>query len=48
MSVHVIGFDRLKNEYSACSDFDIIYNELVMVTVKSIWTSLLKMVICLK
>ena len=28
MSAHVIGFDRLKNEYSACPDFDIIYNEV--------------------
>ena len=24
MSAHVIGFDRLKNEYSACPDFGII------------------------
>ena len=28
MSSHVIGFDRLKNEYSACLDFGIIYNEV--------------------
>ena len=28
MSAHVIGFDRLKNEYSACPDFSIIYNEV--------------------
>ena len=28
MSAHVIGFDRLKNEYSACLDFGIIYNEV--------------------
>ena len=28
MSAHVIRFDRLKNEYSACPDFDIIYNEV--------------------
>ena len=28
MSAHVIGFDRLKNEYSACPDFGIIYNEV--------------------
>ena len=29
MSAHVIGFDRLKNEYSACLDFGIIYNEVI-------------------
>ena len=28
MSAHVIGFDRLKNEYFACPDFGIIYNEV--------------------
>ena len=28
MSAHVIGFDRLKNEYTACPDFGIIYNEV--------------------
>ena len=28
MSGHVIGFDRLKDEYSACLDFDIIYDEV--------------------
>ena len=28
MSSHVIGFDRLKNEYSACLDFGIIYNDV--------------------
>ena len=28
MNAHVIGFDRLKDEYSACPDFDIIYNEV--------------------
>ena len=28
MSAHVIGFDRLKNEYSSCPDFGIIYNEV--------------------
>ena len=28
MSAHVIGFDRLKNEYFACLDFGIIYNEV--------------------
>ena len=28
MSAHVIGFDRLKNENSACLDFDIIYDEV--------------------
>ena len=28
MSAHVIGFDRLKNEYSTCSDFGIIYDEV--------------------
>ena len=28
MSAYVIGFDRLKNEYSACPNFDIIYNEV--------------------
>ena len=48
MSAHVIRFDRLKNEYSACPNFGIIYNEVSNVTVKGIWTSLLKMGICLK
>ena len=28
ISAHVIGFDKLKNEYSACPDFAIIYNEV--------------------
>ena len=28
MSAHVIGFDRLKDEYSTCPDFGIIYNEI--------------------
>ena len=28
MSAHVIGFDRLKDEYSACSDFGIIYDDV--------------------
>ena len=28
MSAHVIGFDRLKYEYSACLDFGIIYDEV--------------------
>ena len=28
MSAHVIGFDRLKDEYSACPDFCIIYDEV--------------------
>ena len=28
MSGHVIGFDRLKDEYFACLDFDIIYDEV--------------------
>ena len=28
MSVHVIGFDRLKYEYSACLDFGIVYDEV--------------------
>ena len=28
MSAHVIRFDRLKYEYSACPDFDIIYDEV--------------------
>ena len=28
MSAHVIGFDRLKDEYSACLDFSIIYDEI--------------------
>ena len=28
MSSHVIGFDRLKNEYTTCPDFGIIYNEV--------------------
>ena len=28
MSAHVIWFDRLKNEYSACPDFGIIYDEV--------------------
>ena len=28
MSAHVIGFDRLKNEYSVCPEFGIIYNEV--------------------
>ena len=28
MSAHVIGFNRLKNEYSACPDFGIIYDEV--------------------
>ena len=28
MSAHVTGFDRLKNKYSACPDFGIIYNEV--------------------
>ena len=28
MSAHVIGFDRLKDEYSTCSNFGIIYDEV--------------------
>ena len=28
MSAHVIGFDRLKDEYSACPDFCIIYDKV--------------------
>ena len=28
MSTHVIGFDRLKDEYSACPDFGIIYDKV--------------------
>ena len=28
MSAHVIGFDKLKDEYSACLDFDIIYDKV--------------------
>ena len=28
MSAHVIGFDKLKDEYSACPDFGIIYDEV--------------------
>ena len=28
MSTHVIGFDRLKDEHSACHDFGIIYDEV--------------------
>ena len=28
MSAHVIAFDRLKNEYPACPNFGIIYNEV--------------------
>ena len=28
MSAHVIGFDRLKDEYSASLDFGIIYDEV--------------------
>ena len=28
MSAHVIGFDRLKYEYSTCPDFGIIYDEV--------------------
>ena len=28
MSAHVIGFDRLKDEYSACPDFGIIYDDV--------------------
>ena len=28
MSAHVIGFDKLKNEYSAYPNFGIIYNEV--------------------
>ena len=28
MSAHVIGFDRLKDEYSTCLDFDNIYDEV--------------------
>ena len=28
MSVHVIGFDILKDEYCSCSDFGIIYDEV--------------------
>ena len=28
MSAHVIGFDRLKDEYLACPDFSIIYDEV--------------------
>ena len=29
MRVEVIGFDRLKNTYSACLDFNLIYLELL-------------------
>ena len=28
MSAHVIGFDRLKDEFSACPTFGIIYDEV--------------------
>ena len=28
MSAHVIGFDRLKDEYLACPDFGVIYDEV--------------------
>ena len=28
MSAHVIGFDKLKDEYYACLDFGIIYDEV--------------------
>ena len=28
MSAHVTGFDRLKDEYSTCPDFGIIYDEI--------------------
>ena len=28
MSAHVIGFDRLKDEYSVCPDFGIIYDDV--------------------
>ena len=28
MSAHVIGFDRLKDEYSTCPDFCVIYDEI--------------------
>ena len=28
MSAHVIGFDRLKDEYSTCPDFGVIYDEV--------------------
>ena len=48
MSAHVLGFDRLKNEYSTCPDFGIICVRLVMVNVMSMLTFLLKMLICLK
>ena len=48
MSAHVIGFDRLKDEYSICPDFGIIYDEVSNVTVMNTLTFLLKMVICLK
>ena len=47
MSAHVIGFDRLKVEYSACPDFGVIYDE-VSNGVMSMLTFLLKLVICLK
>lgn len=29
MSVHVVGFERMKDEYSACPDFGIIYRDVL-------------------
>ena len=48
IGAYVIGFDRLKDEYSICPDFSIIYDEVSNVTVMNTLTFLLKMVICLK
>ena len=48
MSAHVIGFDRLKDEYSACPDFGIIYDEVSNGNRHEYVDVLLKIVICLK
>ena len=48
MSAHVIGFDRLKMSILHVMTLVLFIMRLVMVTVKGIWTSLLKMGICLK
>ena len=48
MSAHVIGFDGLKDEYYACPDFGIIYDEVSNGNRHEYVDFLLKMVICLK
>lgn len=29
MSVHVVGFERMKDNYSTCTDFGLIYHDVI-------------------